>query len=132
MNANAQRANWLLGLVGGVAGGVAGYFVFFELVHLGLYALVLPGAAIGLGCGALSRGKSIALGVVCGLFGAGLGIFTEWHFWPFAADESFGFFLAHLHQLPPVTLVLIGLGALFAFWFGMGRQRIAGHSDAIP
>ena len=72
MNANAKRANWLLGLVGGAGGGVAGYFLYFWLASQGFYAIVLPGAAIGLGCGALSRGKSNALGAVCGLFGAGL------------------------------------------------------------
>ena len=119
MNANAKRANWLLGLVGGAGGGVAGYFLYFWLASQGFYAIVLPGGAIGLGCGALWRGKSNALGAVCGLFGAGLGIYTEWHGW----NASLGYFLAHLNQLPTISLILIGLGTVFAFWFGRGHER---------
>ena len=95
------------------------------LAGWGFYAIVLPGAAIGLGCGALSRGKSNVLGTLCGLLGAAMGIFTEWRTPPFAANDSLRFFLAHLHQLPNITLVLIGLGVVFAFWFGRGHEPLA-------
>ncbi len=122
---NAPRANWLLGLVGGVGGGAAGYGLFFVLYNFGgLYGIVLPGAGIGLGCELLSRGKSNALGAVCGVSAAALGIFTEWQFAPFRADDSLGYFLTHLHQLPPGTLVLLAAGVLFAFWFGRGHERV--------
>ena len=39
------------GLVGGVVGGMAGYFVFAWLSRQGFWAPVLPGALAGLGCG---------------------------------------------------------------------------------
>jgi hypothetical protein len=32
-------------------------------------------------------------------------------------DKSFTFFVAHLHQLPILKLIMIGLGGVFAFWF---------------
>ena len=48
---NRQNVNWPLGIVGAVAGGVAGYFVFFWIAQQGFYAIMLPGAAVGLGCG---------------------------------------------------------------------------------
>ncbi|MGO8688834.1 MAG: hypothetical protein ACLQLG_04315 [Thermoguttaceae bacterium] len=121
---NAPRANWLLGLVGGVVGGAAGYGLFFPLYFkYGLYGIVLPGAGIGLGCELLSRGKSNALGAVCGISAAALGLFTQWQI-TLPADMSLGFFLTHLHQLPTMTLVLLGAGVLFAFWFGRGRERV--------
>ena len=50
-----------------------------------------------------------------------LGIVTEWRFAPFVADESFSFFVRHLNELKPLTLILIGVGAVLGFWFGVGR-----------
>ncbi|MGD0518381.1 MAG: hypothetical protein ABSA26_12670 [Thermoguttaceae bacterium] len=67
MNSNSKNVNWPLGLVGAVGGGMVGYFVFFLLAQQGLYALVLPSAAPGLGGGLLLRGKSNVFGIVCGL-----------------------------------------------------------------
>ncbi len=69
MYENTKCVNWSLGLLGAIAGGAAGYLAFLALARLGLYALVLPGALVGIGCGMLSRGKSNLLGVVCGLLG---------------------------------------------------------------
>jgi hypothetical protein len=120
-NEDAPRVNWLLALVGGVAGGVAGYFLFFLLLKLGLYGIVLPGAGIGLGCGLLSRGKSNTLAAVCGVAGAALGLFTQWQVT--LPIMSLGFFLTHLRELPAVAVILIGAGTLFAFWFGRGHER---------
>lgn len=119
---NVKTANWPLGLLGAVGGGAVGYFAFFLLARQGLYAMVLPGALLGLGCGALSGGKSNVLGVVCGLLGVLLGVVTEWRFAPFAADESFSFFVTHLKDVRTMALVMIALGGLFAFWFGKGRH----------
>ena len=49
--------------------------------------------------------------------------FTEWRRAAFKADAGFPYFLTHAHELPTFTLIMIGLGALFAFWFGVGRQK---------
>jgi hypothetical protein len=114
--------NYLLGLLGGIAGGVVGYFVFFYAIGQGLYPMVLPGALVGLGCGALLGTKSKTVGVVCGLSALALGLFIEWQFAPFERDPSLGFFLAHVNQLRSMTVILIVLGALLAFAFGRGRE----------
>ncbi|MGA2797928.1 MAG: hypothetical protein ABSE63_10135 [Thermoguttaceae bacterium] len=119
MNANTKPANWPLGLIGAVVGGIVGYFVFFLLSSQGLYAVVLVSAAPGLGGGLLLRGKSIGLGVACGFIGVLLGLFTEWRFAPFIADPSFTYFI---HNLQITTLILIAIGGLLGFWFGMGRE----------
>ena len=122
MPENAGAKNWLLGAAGGIAGGALGYFAFSFLVGQGLYAMVLPGALVGLGCGYLSGMKSQVLGGMCGLAALALGVFIEWKFFPFAKDDSFGFFVAHLQDLKLMTLVMIGIGGFAGYWFGRGRS----------
>ena len=36
-------------------------------------------------------------------------------------DESLVFFLANLHQLKPIKLLIMALGVAGAYWFGQGR-----------
>lgn len=115
--------NWLLGLVGAALGGAVGHFLFFVIVRQGFYAMVLPGALMGLGCGALSGFKSTTLGIVCGVMALLLGLFIEWQFAPFVVDDSLPYFLAHVHQLKTMSLAMIVLGGLFGYWFGRGQER---------
>lgn len=114
--------NYILGIFGGIVGAVVGYFVFFFAIGQGLYPMVLPGALVGLGCGAMLGMKSNVMGVVCGLIALVFGLFIEWQFAPFERDRSFGFFLSHVNQLRSMTLILIVIGALLAFAFGRGRE----------
>jgi len=51
-----------------------------------------------------------------------LGLFTEWRFAPFIADPSFTYFITHAHNLQITTLIMIAIGGLCGFWFGMGRE----------
>ena len=114
---------WLVGLAGGVGGGVLGHFLFKWIAGQGFYAIVLPGALVGIGCGTLSGRKSTGLGIVCAILGLGAGILSEWRFAPFAKDESLAYFLTHIHKNSSLTLVLIAIGAVCAFYFGRGRER---------
>lgn len=116
-------ANYFLALLGGIIGGAIGYFIFFYAIKQGLYPMVLPGALVGLGCGAMSGMKSKTLGAFAGLSALLLGIVIEWQFAPFDKDRSFAFFIANLGNLRTMTLVLITIGALLGFAFGMGRER---------
>jgi len=129
MTEGAKFSNWLLGLLGGIIGGTLGYFAFFELVRHELYGLMLPGSLLGLGCGLLSRFKSNALGIVCGVAAVLLALVAEWRFRPFRDDDSFAYFITHAHQLTSMTLVMIVVGALIAFWFGKGRERELGATQ---
>jgi len=70
----------VLGLAGAVAGGILGYLLFMVIVRHGFYAIVLPGALVGIGCGALSGRKSTGLGIACAILGLAAGIFAEWRF----------------------------------------------------
>ena len=121
MLGNFRILNWLLGIGGALIGGVAGYFAFFFLTRFGLYALVLPGTLVGLGCGLLSGMKSNVLGIACGVAALVVGCYTQWQFATFDADDSLQYFVTHITSLPPTTLVMIALGGLFGFWFGKGR-----------
>jgi hypothetical protein len=121
VDASAKQPNWVLGIVGAIGAGVLGYVIFFLLANQGLYAIVLPAAAPGLGGGALLRGKSTAFGIVCAILGVVLALFAEWRFAPFIVDSGFLYFATHLHQLSSATLILIAIGVFCGFWFGQGR-----------
>jgi hypothetical protein len=111
----------LRGIGGAIAGGVAGYFLFWFLLRNGLYSSMIPGALLGIGAGLAARGRSQLLGIICGVAAIPLSIWSEWHLMPFAQDNSLRFFLANLHQLPPMHLLMMALGAAAAWWFGKGR-----------
>jgi len=115
----------LRGFLGAGLGGVVGYFAFGWLARQGLYAAALPGALLGLGCGWLAKERSLPLSAICGVAAMGLGVFSEWSLMPFIADGSFRYFMAHLHLLPPIKLIMLSLGGVFGFWFSLGRKRLA-------
>ena len=124
---NNQALAYLRGLVGAVVGGAFGFALCWFLVkQMGLYAVAMPGAFLGLGCGTLSRIRTIPLGIFCLLAGFALGIVMEWFLFPFLDDKSLGYFLQNLDKLdnPKRTWLFVGLGTLFAGWFGLGRERM--------
>ncbi len=110
----------LLVLIGAAVGGALGYFAFFWIIQQGYYALVLPGGLLGLGAG-IGKCRHVLLAVFCGLCALALGLFTQWCYAPFLADESLGYFLAHIPDLKPLTLIMIALGGLVGFWIPFGR-----------
>jgi hypothetical protein len=111
------------GIAGALIGAVVGWFAFGWLVSQGLYALALPGALLGLGCGLISRGVSTVNAVLCAILAGALGLVLEWWHLPFRDDESFGFFLSNLHELKPITWLMVALGSVFGYWFGRGSSR---------
>lgn len=107
-------------LGGAMLGGLVGYFAFGWLYDQGFYGLVLPGGLLGLGAG-LTTCRSRWPSVVCGVLALGLGLFTEWRFRPFNADDSFSYLLGHLHQLKPITLLMLAAGTAIGFWVPFRR-----------
>lgn len=122
MTQKLDVVNLMLCLAGGAVGGAVGYAVFAWLYSQGFYALVIPGACIGLGCGAFSRRWSYLVGTVAGLASLAWSLLIEWWFRPFLADGSLKYFFAHVHQLEPVTWIMVAFGVLMGFWFGCGRE----------
>jgi hypothetical protein len=117
----------ILVLVGAAAGGLLGYFAFFWLAGQGLYGLILPGGLLGLGAG-IGKNRSLLLAAFCGICAVALGLFTEWRFAPFRKDDSLGYFLTHVQDLKPITLLLILLGGLLGFWVPFRRIESRSHS----
>lgn len=110
----------VLGLVGAAVGGALGFLLVGLLSRRGLYAVILPGALLGLGCNLLARHRSTARGLVCAVAGLILGVLAEWANWPFGADRSLRYFVAHLHRLDRgwAAYAMFALGAAFAYWWG--------------
>jgi hypothetical protein len=105
-------------------GALLGYAAFFWGVHQGFYALVLPGGLLGIGAGVFKT-RSKYVSVICGFLALALGLYTDWHFEQFAVDDSLGYFILHLHQLPPFTLIMIAAGTLIGFWVPFRRSQEA-------
>ena len=121
----------LLVCAGAVVGGLIGFWGFVWIVGQGLYALILPGALAGLGAG-VARNHSLTLAVGCGLFALSLGLVAEWKVFPFVQNDSIGYFLAHLHQLRPLTMLLIGAGGFIGFWIPFRRRQEMSKRAALP
>jgi hypothetical protein len=108
----------LLGLVGATIGGVLGFYTFQWLVGHDFYGLAIPGAFLGLGCGLLAQHTSIPRGIFCGVAALILSLYTEWTYMTFVADASFSYMITHIMEKSPVTLLMIAVGTIFAFWVG--------------
>jgi hypothetical protein len=120
------------GLVGATMGGVFGYFIYKWGLQQGLKAGVVPGALVGLGSGLVSSRPSRIRGVICGLAALALGIFAEWRNAPFVADNSLGYFLSHMQQLPPLVLIMIALGGLLGWRWGGDSLKPSFASKPAP
>lgn len=108
----------LRGLAGAAIGAVIGFFAFTWIYRQGLYAMIVPGALIGLGAELLALHRSKARGVACAVAALLLAIFAEWSVAPFVADDGLDYFLNHLHELRPITWIMIALGMYFAYRWG--------------
>jgi len=112
------------GCAGAAVGGVIGWLLFFWIARQGFYMLALPGGLLGIGASLATKRASLPLAIVTGIAATVLGVLAEWRFAPFRVDPSLGYFLAHLHQLQPLALIMIALGASVGFWmpFRGGRR----------
>jgi uncharacterized membrane protein (UPF0136 family) len=131
MTANREHVvRWGLAILAATVGGVAGYFLFRWLCDFGLFGLLIPGAVLGLAGTLVMRRRSWAFGILCGIFAWPLGVFSLWMVRIPWDDEEPGFFylLTHPNHVSPTLLIIIALGAVCAFWFGIGQQ--SGQSRA--
>ena len=113
----------VLGFVGGIVGGVVAFFIFRALQGIGLYALVLPGAFVGLGCGFAARHGSVIFSWIALVIGVIATLLTEWATDRFVHDNgdlySLWEYTADLIELRGWFVVgVIALNGVIAFWLG--------------
>ena len=132
MAARDRILNVILPIVGGLIGATIGYYLFFWISRQGFYAMIAPGALMGLGCGLLARDRSIFRGIICGIVGLLLGAFTEWKWYPFVDnnrnDLGYLYMITHLQDLAGIKPVMMFVGAAIAFWLG----KDGGYSGTYP
>lgn len=111
-----------LGLVGAAVGGVVGFFLYGQLLKVGLYALVLPGALVGLGANLLARHRSWLRGLVCGAGALKVMLLSDWYWHGFKADPSLMYYLTHLGELDQGfwAYAMLAVGTVVGFWWGGG------------
>ncbi|WP_010584042.1 hypothetical protein [Schlesneria paludicola] len=133
MTSSAARPAYVLGVIGAVLGGVAGYYAFFWIVRQGFYALIVPSAVMGLVGGYAIRGRSVPFAIICGFAGLALALFTEWRFAPFKKDPSLLFFLTHVFQQNTITLIMIAICPIISYRLALGQDdvRRSSNSDRI-
>lgn len=103
------------GLLGAVLGGIVGYYAFLWIGSQGFYALALPPGLLGWGAARGAGQRSILLARICAVAGLALGLFAEWRFEPFLADDSLPYFLSHLHELQIMTWLMLALGVYLSY-----------------
>ena len=123
MSATNRRPRIALGLVGAAVGGCVGYFAFDWIARQGFYALILPPGLLGLAAGYAAGGRSQPFAVACGVAGLALGLLTEWQFFPFIKDKSFVFFITHVRELKPLTLIMLAIGPVISYRLALGMDR---------
>jgi len=113
---------YVRGIMGVAVGGVMGYVLTYWLTMHGLLATMLPGLAVGMGCGWLSGTRSHVLGALAGAASLAISVVVTWQVFPFRDDESFLFFVLHLHKVHTWMVVMIVFSGACGYWFGLGRR----------
>jgi len=123
MDSSGTGMTYARGVVGAVIGAAVGYFATYLILQQGYFAPVVPPAALGFGAGLLARRRLVPLGILCAIAGLAFGLFVEWKLLPFAADPSLTYFIAHLHELKRLDLLLIAIGAFVSYRLATGFAR---------
>lgn len=112
----------LRGLAGGIVGGVVGFYLYKWLISYGMFGPMIPGTLAGLGWGLASRHRSMVDAVLAAILALVCGVLSAWCTVRLGDDKSLSHFLLNITNfLTPPTMVMIGIGAVVAFFLGMGR-----------
>jgi hypothetical protein len=113
---------YALGAIGAVIGAALGVGVFWFALRSGFYAEVVIGVLAGWIGGMMSRRPSWAVGAIAGVGTLFTGLWAEWRFVaPMIADDSFLYFVTHVHHLAPFKLLWHAVGVVAAVWIAARR-----------
>lgn len=118
-----MNRNTVFILTGALLGAVLGHAVFVWLAKShGAFGFAIPGVLVGIGA-SFHRDAPGWVAALCGVIGLVAGAYSTWTLMPFIADDGFGYFITHLHQLPAFQSGLILVGAGVAFWLPFRRRQ---------
>ncbi|MDF1814403.1 MAG: hypothetical protein P1V20_19515 [Verrucomicrobiales bacterium] len=112
----------IIGLIGAVIGGLAGYFITGWLARQGLYSVLVPGALIGIGS-LFGRFRNATIPIILALCAVAAVYYTEWRYFPFSKDKSLSYFISNLTSLRPLTHVMAAIGGVISFWLPFQKSR---------
>jgi hypothetical protein len=110
------------GIAGAIVGGAIGYGVFVMLSRFGIYAIILPGALIGIAASYGSRMYSLPLGIICAVAALPVSLLAHGHLFRFIQDDSLQYLFLNFYKLPTMELVMMLFGVFAAFYFGKGQD----------
>ena len=116
MNHKAKQApGVLLSTVGALLGAPLGWLLAGWVMHRSILGCFLIGALMGIGARWLGGRGPMGFGIASGVAALFLGLLCHWRVAPFAAGDSFGYFLQHAGDLGLWSWMDVGFGALLAF-----------------
>jgi L-aminopeptidase/D-esterase-like protein len=123
---HSRRNVWVAaarGFCGGAVGGGLGYLAFRWMLTQGYYALVLPGALIGMGAGLGSGRRMLSLGLLSAVGALVVGVVADWNSLIAPAPTFLGHVATLLDANRRTPAILILVGVAISFYFGIGRDR---------
>ena len=112
---------WTLSLAGAAAGAFLGYVLFKWALRQGFYAMVVPGACLGMGAHLAAPTRSLTRGVVMGLAALAFGVIVDCmtNAPPF---DDLRYYFTNISRVKPMSLLMIALGGVVGFWWGRDRS----------
>ncbi len=110
-----------LACLGAVIGAGVGVGVAKMAAGAGFYAVIVVGVMAGVGAMVFSKKGGVGVGVLVGVVAICASLWAEWYCFPFLADGSLGYFVAHVGDLKPFSLLLHGVGAVAGGWIAARR-----------
>jgi hypothetical protein len=120
-----SKSDFVARSAGALVGTGVGVLAYWLTLRSGTHILAAVGGGTALGVSFAARKQSLAWGVLTAALAVGFSLLVEFLFRPFAADPSFGYFVAHVADLPRNSLVSLAVVAALGFYFGRGRRRRA-------
>ena len=114
---------WPLGVLGQLAAGAAGTYLYSIVRQQNFVAPFLVGVCVGFGGRAVSNKGGPVLAVLAAGVALGGSVVGEWMGAPFLANPSLRYFVKHVHTLPHLTIGLHVAGALVAGWIAWAAPK---------